>query len=92
MALYKTITDLKKWDDQRSGFAGEHWFVLGAAVLAMRQASRSKSALGRMMGGVVGSALLARAASDREGLVGMIKARSGRASLLSRRLPFLSGR
>lgn len=88
MELQQKIKNLKQWDDQRPGFAGEHWLVLGAGLLAMRQAKRSNSTLGRLVGGAVGSALVARAASGRDGVVGVIGKLASRPSLLSRLVPF----
>lgn len=88
MTVQQKIKDLRRWDENRPGFAGEHWLVLGAGLLAMRQAQRSSSTLGRVLGGAVGSALVARAASGRDGVAGIVGKLAGKPSLLSRLLPF----
>lgn len=92
VALQQKIRGLKQWDDQRPGFAGKHGLVPGAGLLAMRQARRSSSSLGRLVGSAVGSALVARAASGRDGVVGVIGKLASRPSLLSRLRPFSSRR
>ncbi len=32
MAISEKIQDLRKWDDSRKGFTGEHWLVLGGLL------------------------------------------------------------
>lgn len=66
------LQDLKQWDKQRPGFPGEHWLALGAGLLVMRRAGRSRSFLGRMAGRALGAALMARAASGRDGPLGKL--------------------
>ncbi|WP_342720392.1 hypothetical protein [Acidovorax sp. FHTAMBA] len=68
MNLPQKIQDIKQWDDARPGFVGEHWLVLGAGVLLMRRAGRSRGLVGRLLGRAVGGALIARAASGRDGV------------------------
>lgn len=68
MGLRQKINEVRHWDAARPGFPAEHWLVLGAGLLAMRSASRSRGFIGRMVGRAVGSALIARAASGRDGV------------------------
>jgi len=82
MTLLKKIDDARQWDAQRPGFPGEHWLVLGAGLVALRTAGRSRSLVGRMLGRAVGGALIARAATGRQGLAGKV-ARVATASPLS---------
>lgn len=82
MNLRQKINDARQWDAARTGFPGEHWLVLGAGLLALRTASRSRGFVGRTLGRMVGGALIARAASGRDGLAGKA-ARVATASPLS---------
>lgn len=62
------LKQVKEYDERRPGFKGEHWLVLGAGVAALLASRRSPSPLRRTVGSALGSALLYRAASGREGL------------------------
>jgi uncharacterized membrane protein len=66
--LPQPLQQLKDWDERRPSFPGEHWLVLAAGVAALLAARRSPSPLIRALGSVAGGALLARAASGRDGL------------------------
>jgi hypothetical protein len=72
MTLRQKIQDIQQWDAARPGFKGEHWLVLGAGLLALRAAGRSRGLMGRTLGRALGSALLARAATGRDGVVGKL--------------------
>lgn len=72
MGLRQKINDLRHWDAARPSFPAEHWLVLGAGLLALRGAGRSRGLIGRMVGRAVGGALIARAASGRDGMVGRL--------------------
>ena len=61
------------YDRRRPGFAGEHWLVLGAGVAVLLASRRSRSALLRAIGPTIGSTLLYRAASGREGLASLLR-------------------
>lgn len=66
--LPRPLQQLKDWDDRRPSFPGEHWLVLAAGVAVLLAARRSPSPIVRALGSVAGGALLARAASGRDGL------------------------
>ena len=68
MKLSQKIRDIQQWDNARPGFFGEHWLVLGAGVLLLSRAGRSRGMVGRLLGRAVGGALIARAASGRDGV------------------------
>ena len=70
MGLLSTLRDVKQWDHQRPSLPGEHWLVLGAGLLVLSRAGRSRSLLGRLAGQAIGGAFLARAATGRDGIVG----------------------
>ena len=72
MNLSDKLQDLKKWDNRRPSFPGEHWLALGAGMLVMRSAGKSRSFLGRMVGRSLGAALMARAASGSKGPLGKL--------------------
>lgn len=79
MTLRQKIQHFQQWDAARPGFKGEHWLVLGAGLLALRAAGRSRGLMGRTVGRALGSALLARAASGRDGVVGRLARVAGAA-------------
>ena len=62
------LESAKAWDDARPSFPGEHWLVLGAGLLLMSRAGRSRSFVGRLLGRAVATALIGRAASGRDGI------------------------
>lgn len=64
----RSLKELKDYDERRPGFAGEHWLVLGAGLAVLMASSRSRSWVMRTVGSALGSALLYRAASGRDGL------------------------
>ncbi|MDA8446793.1 hypothetical protein [Paracidovorax valerianellae] len=69
----ESFKQLKRYDDNRPGFKGEHWLVLGAGVALLLASRRSPSALTRTVGSAVGSAMLMRAASGRQGLARVLQ-------------------
>jgi uncharacterized membrane protein len=64
----RSLKELKDYDERRTGFPGEHWLVLGAGLAVLMASSRSRSWVARTAGSALGSALLYRAASGRDGL------------------------
>ena len=72
MSIESNWKAAKAWDDSRPGFPGEHWIVLGAGLLLLAAAGRSRSFLMRTAGVALGTALVGRAASGRDGVIGLI--------------------
>ena len=68
-----SFQEIKDYDDNRPGFAGEHWLVLGAGVALLLASRRSNSFWVRTAGSVMGSALVVRAASGSEGLSRLVR-------------------
>lgn len=68
MSIESTIDEIKRVDAQRADYPGEHIAVLGAGVLLLIAAGRSRSFLLRMLVGAAGGALIGRAASGTGGL------------------------
>jgi hypothetical protein len=62
------LSALQRYDAQRPAIPGEHWFALGAGVLLLLAGARSRSPLGRGLKTALGTALIGRAASGRDGL------------------------
>lgn len=58
----------RDWEQKRKSFPGEHWIVLGAGVAVMLASRRSASPVVRALGAAAGGALVARAASGRDGV------------------------
>ena len=69
----RSIERLNEYDKRRPGFAGEHWLVFGAGVAVLLASRRSGSPLWRAVGPALGSSLLYRAASGREGLAKLLR-------------------
>lgn len=66
------LRDAQQWDKARPGFPGEHWLVFGAGVLLMHRSGRSRSWISRTLGRAAGAALVARAASGQDGVLGKL--------------------
>lgn len=62
------LSKLKKFDDERPGFPGEHLFAFAVGSLMLLAARRGRSPLRRAMMMTAGSAFIGRAASGRGGL------------------------
>src|SRR5438045_653057 len=62
------LQKIKRADDARPGFPGEHWLVLGAGLAAWLATRRHPSAAVRALGLMGGTALVGRAASGRDGV------------------------
>jgi len=60
------LHQLKEYDEARSGFPGEHWLVLTAAVALWLSTRRHPAFVVRLLGSVAGTALVARAATGRK--------------------------
>jgi len=63
-----SLAELKANDESRPSFPGEHWLFFGAGLALLVASRRSRSFLARTAGSALGSALLYRAASGRDGL------------------------
>ena len=68
-----TLQRIKRYDEQRPGFPGEHLLVLGAGLGTWLLSRRHRSVLVQTLGLVTGTALVARAASGREGLSKLLR-------------------
>lgn len=68
MTEESTLRKLKRYDEQRPGFPGEHWLVLALGVGAWAATRRHPSVVVKTLGALAGTLLVARAASGREGL------------------------
>ncbi len=64
------LARLKRYDERRQGFRGEHWYALAAGLWLLTLGRGST--LARTAGIVAGVALIARAASGRDGLVRLL--------------------
>lgn len=72
------IDQLKRFDNQRPDFPGEHLVVLGLGALLMWKAATGGSFLFRMIAGAAGSALIGRAASGTGGVARVASALKSR--------------
>jgi hypothetical protein len=62
------LQKIKRVDRQREGFPGEHWLVLALGVAVWHYTRRNRHVLVRTAGSFAATALVARAASGRDGL------------------------
>jgi hypothetical protein len=63
-----TLEKIKAADEARPGIPGEHWLVLAMGIAVWQLTRRHRFWAVRTAGGLAASALVARAASGREGL------------------------
>lgn len=68
MSWESTIDEFRRVDAQRADYPGEHLMVLGAGVLLLLAAGRSRSLVARLAVGAAGGALIGRAASGTGGV------------------------
>jgi len=61
------LSKLKEFDQRRPNFPGEHFIVAAVGASLLRSAAR-RSGAGRVLALLIGSALMARAASGRGGV------------------------
>ena len=69
MDLKQTIDKIKQVDAARADYPGEHFVVLGAGVLLLLAAGRSRSFLMRVVAGAGGGALGGRGGGRTGGVV-----------------------
>ena len=65
--MLQLLRRLRDYDEQRPGFPGEH-FIVAALGTSLLNSARRRSGIGRIVATVAGGALLARAASGRDGV------------------------
>ena len=64
---------LKAADAARPGFPGEHWLVLALGIAVWQFTRHDRRWIVRTVGGFAATALVARAASGREGLAKVLR-------------------
>jgi uncharacterized membrane protein len=73
MAEKNALEKIVELDEQREGFPGEHWIVLAAGIAAWWLTRKHPSMVVRTLGTLAGTALVARAATGREGLSNVLR-------------------
>ena len=68
-----TLQKIKRVDQQRDSFPGEHWLVLGLGVAVWHYTRRNPNVVVRTLGSFAATALVARAASGRDGLAKVLR-------------------
>jgi hypothetical protein len=63
-----TLEKIKAADEAREGFPGEHWLVLGLGIAVWHFTRHNRNWVVRTTGAFAASAMVARAASGRDGL------------------------
>lgn len=76
MNLLSALAALKRFDDRRDGFPGEHWAAFGTGLALVLSARSRPSAFGRVAARVLGGALIWRAATGRDGLARLVRPQS----------------
>ena len=72
------LSRIRAFDQRRASFPGEHLIVAAVGSSLFRSALRRRSGLGRVLAIAAGGALLARAASGRDGLARLARPRDAR--------------
>ena len=67
------VEKVKRADEAREGFPGEHWLVLAAGVALWQFTRRNPHWIVRTLGALGASMLAARAASGRDGLAKVLR-------------------
>ena len=67
------LQKMKAADEARPGFPGEHWLVLALGIALWQLTRHDRRWIVRTLGGLGASALVARAASGREGLAKVLR-------------------
>ena len=67
------LQKIKRIDEQREGFPGEHWLVLGLGIAVWHYTRTNSHWAVRTAGSFAAAALVARAASGREGLANVLR-------------------
>ena len=67
------LQKIKRIDAQREGFPGEHWMVLGLGIALWHFTRHNRHWAVRTAGSFGAAALVARAASGREGLAKVLR-------------------
>ena len=65
--MREILSRLRAFDRRRPGFPGEH-FIVAAIGTSLLNSARRRGGIGRLVATLAGGALLARAASGRDGL------------------------
>ena len=68
LAEPSALQKIKAADEARPGFPGEHWLVLALGIAVWQFTRRDRRWIVRTVGGLGATALVARAASGRQGL------------------------
>lgn len=67
------LARIKRYDDTREDFPGEHWIVLAAGMGVWYLSAKHPSALVKLVGMAAATALVGRAASGRNGLSRLLR-------------------
>ncbi len=68
ISLLSALRHFKRADQARPSVPGEHWLTASAGMWLLTSAGKRPTMAGRLVFGGLGLALLARAASGRDGL------------------------
>ena len=68
----ESLRQRRDYEENRPSFPGEHWLVLAAGVTLILATRRSDSWIKRGLGMALGSTLVARAASGRDGVAKLL--------------------
>ena len=73
MSLLSKLAEIKRRDDRRPGFAGEHLITFGAGALLLLASSRARGPALRWIGRTLGTSFIARSAAGRDGLRRLVR-------------------
>lgn len=73
MSILSKLTELKRRDDRRPGFPGEHLITFGVGALLLAVSSRARGPAMRWIGRTLGTSFIARSAAGRDGLRRLVR-------------------
>lgn len=73
MKTKTALRQIKQFDESRPGVLGEHWLALAAGVAAWWLTRNHSSFIVRTSGMVIGTAMVGRAASGRDGIAKVLR-------------------
>ncbi|RYG33719.1 MAG: hypothetical protein EON93_09165 [Burkholderiales bacterium] len=73
MQFLSKLAEIKRRDDRRPGFPGEHLVTFGVGALLLMASGRARGPAMRWIGRTLGTSFMARSAAGRDGLRRLVR-------------------
>lgn len=73
MSILSKLADIKRRDDRRPGFPGEHLITFGAGALLLLASGRARGPAMRWIARTLGTSFIARSAAGRDGVRRLVR-------------------